>query len=159
MVRTRIVREREGAGISKIALITGTTGFGDQGRKPLKKYQSHGFGNISYVKLAGEAADGTLFPAGRVLIAEQLPDDNRQRKMLVEYKQAYDQKFNEPISTFGGYAYDALWLVIQALEKVGPNRAKIRDYIESKKDFVGTGAFAISPQRTTAASPRMPSRC
>jgi len=38
MVRTRIVREREGAGISKIALITGTTGFGNQGRKQLKKY-------------------------------------------------------------------------------------------------------------------------
>ena len=43
------------------------------------------------------------------------------------------------VSTFGGHAYDALTLVIAALRAVGPDRAKIRDYIENTKNFVGTG--------------------
>ena len=37
-------------------------------------FQSHGFGNIKYVEAAGAAAEGIIFPAGRLLVAEQLPD-------------------------------------------------------------------------------------
>ena len=43
------------------------------------------------------------------------------------------------MSTFGGHAYDAIHLVIAALRAVGPDRAKIRDYIENTRNFVGTG--------------------
>ena len=35
-------------------------------------YQSHGFGNIKYVEAAGPAAEGILFPAGRLLVADVL---------------------------------------------------------------------------------------
>ena len=35
-------------------------------------FQSHGYGNIKYVQAGGEAANGTIFPCGRLLIAEQL---------------------------------------------------------------------------------------
>ncbi|MCK5732856.1 MAG: branched-chain amino acid ABC transporter substrate-binding protein, partial [Candidatus Latescibacteria bacterium] len=46
-----------------------------------------------------------------------------------------------------GHAYDALWLVIDALKAVGPDKVKIRDYIENTKGFVGTGGiFNFSPQ-------------
>ena len=38
-------------------------------------FQSHGFGNIRYVKEAGEAAEGIIFPAGRLLVADALPED------------------------------------------------------------------------------------
>ena len=37
-------------------------------------FQSHGFGNIKYVKAAGAAAEGMIFPAGRLLVADLLPD-------------------------------------------------------------------------------------
>ncbi|HYA31167.1 MAG TPA: ABC transporter substrate-binding protein, partial [Thermodesulfovibrionales bacterium] len=36
-------------------------------------YQSHGFGNIKYVETAGSAAEGIIFPAGRLLVADVLP--------------------------------------------------------------------------------------
>ena len=39
-------------------------------------FQSHGFGNIQYVIAAGEAANGIIFPAGRLLVADELPDSN-----------------------------------------------------------------------------------
>jgi len=109
-------------------------------------FQSHGFGNIKYVQAAGEAADGVLFPAGKLLSVEDVPDADPQKKVLVQYKKDYESEYKEPVSTFGGHGYDALNLVIDALKAVGPNRAKIRDYIENRKGFIGTaGVFNFSP--------------
>ena len=46
---------------------------------------------------------------------------------------------------FGGHAYDALWILVNALKKVGDDPAKLRDEIE-KTEFVGTaGIFKFSP--------------
>jgi branched-chain amino acid transport system substrate-binding protein len=41
-------------------------------------FQSHGFGNIKYVEAGGAAAEGIIFPAGRLLVAEDLPDSHPQ---------------------------------------------------------------------------------
>ncbi len=109
-------------------------------------YQSHGFGNIKYAEAAGKAAEGIIFPGSRLLAVDTLPKDHPQREVLLKYREQYEARFNEPVSNFGGYAYDALWMVIQALEAVGDDPAKIRDHIETIK-FVGTaGIFEMSPQ-------------
>ena len=42
-------------------------------------FQSHGFGNLKYVQQAGVAAEGTLFPAGRLLVVDELPDSHPQK--------------------------------------------------------------------------------
>jgi branched-chain amino acid transport system substrate-binding protein len=113
-------------------------------------FQSHGFGNIKYARAAGDAADGVLFPAGRLLVADSLPDNHPQKALLEKYKNDYETKFKGDVSTFGGHAYDALTLVVAALRAVGPDRAKIRDYIENTKNFVGTGGvFNFSPEDHT----------
>ena len=102
-------------------------------------YLSHGFGNIKYVEVGGKAVEGVIFPAGRLLVAESLPDNHPQKKVLVDYKKAYEAKFNEPVSTFGGHAYDAMMILKQALEQVGSaDKMKVRDAIENMT-FVGTG--------------------
>ena len=51
-------------------------------------FQSHGFGNIRYVEAAGQAAEGILFPAGRLLVADVLPDGHPQKALLVDYKRS-----------------------------------------------------------------------
>ncbi len=109
-------------------------------------YLSHGFGNIKYVEVGGKAVEGVIFPAGRLLIADGLPDNHPQKKVLVDYKNAYEAKFNEPVSTFGGHAYDAFMILKQALEQVGSaDKMKVRDTIENMT-FVGTGGvFKFSP--------------
>jgi branched-chain amino acid transport system substrate-binding protein len=113
-------------------------------------FQSHGFGNIKYAKAAGDAADGVLFPAGRLLVVDSLPDSDPQKALLAQYKKDYEEKFKADASTFGGHAYDAIQLVIAALRAVGPDRAKIRDHIENTKNFVGTGGvFNFSPEDHT----------
>ena len=113
-------------------------------------YQSHGFGNIKYVVAAGDAAEGLIFPAGALLAADDLPDNHPRKALLKQYRDDYESRFKAPASTFGGHAYDALWLLVDALKNVGPDRAKVRDYIENKKGFAGTaGIFNFSPQDHT----------
>lgn len=101
-------------------------------------YQSHGFANVKYAEAAGDAAEGLIFPAGRIMAVSTLPDGHPQKAVLNEYKTAYEAKYKEHVSTFGGHAYDGLWLVVKAIEAVGDDPAKIRDYLETAL-FTGTG--------------------
>jgi branched-chain amino acid transport system substrate-binding protein len=103
-------------------------------------FQSHGFGNIQYVKAAGAAAEGIIFPAGRLLVAEGLSDKHPQKDLLVAYKRAYETKFpGEDVSTFGGHAYDAFMILVKALKEASADKEKVRTAIENLKGFSGTG--------------------
>ncbi len=105
-------------------------------------FQSHGFGNIKYVEAAGEAAEGVIFPAGRLLVADVLPNDHPQKAVLTKYKKDYESKFKEDASTFGGHAYDALVILTKAIEKAGSaDKEAVRDAIENLKGVVGTGGI------------------
>jgi len=108
-------------------------------RMDIPLFQSHGFGNVKFAALSGKAGEGIMFPAGRILAVEDLPDDNPQKAVCLKYRTDYEKKFQEPISTFGGHAFDALSIVVEAIKVVGPDRAKIRDQIEKIKNFPGTG--------------------
>ncbi len=109
-------------------------------------FQSHGFGNIQYVKAAGAAAEGVIFPAGRLLVAGGLSDQNPQKPVLLAYKKAYEARYGEEVSTFGGHAYDAFHILVKAVEQAGLDREKARAAIENMKGFVGTaGVFNLSP--------------
>lgn len=101
-------------------------------------YQSHGFANVKYAEAAGDAAEGLIFPAGRIMAVSTLPEGNPQKAVLNEYKTAYEAKYKEHVSTFGGHAFDGLKIVAKAIETVGDDPAKIRDYIETAQ-FTGTG--------------------
>jgi branched-chain amino acid transport system substrate-binding protein len=109
--------------------------------------QSHGFGNIRYVQAAGQAAEGIVFPCGRLLIAEELPDSHPQKALLLNYKKQYESRFDEEVSTFGGHAYDAYTILAEAVRRAGSvEPAKVRDAIENLKGFAGTaGVFNFSP--------------
>ncbi|MBN1797086.1 MAG: ABC transporter substrate-binding protein [Spirochaetales bacterium] len=105
-------------------------------------FHSHGFGNIKYVETIGtEAAEGILFPCGRLLAPEQLPDSDPQKALLVDYKKLYEDTYNEDASTFGGHAYDALMILVKAIEAVGADKEKVREYIENLKNHPGTGGI------------------
>jgi branched-chain amino acid transport system substrate-binding protein len=118
----------------------------DLGMTNIPFYQSHGFGSRKNIELAGGAAEGVFCPLGRVNIPNLVPEGHPQKKVIEIYNQAYQAKYNEPLSSFGGHAWDALNLVIDAMKAVGPDSAKIRDYIETRTNFVGQhGVFNFSP--------------
>ena len=109
-------------------------------------FQSHGFANIQYVKAAGAAAEGVVFPAGKLVVAELLPDKDPQKAVLVSYKKAYEARYKEDVSAFGGHAWDAFMILARALREVGADREKVRSTIENMRGFVGTaGIFDFSP--------------
>jgi len=110
-------------------------------------YQSHGFGNIKYVEAAGPAAEGILFPAGRLLVAETLADAHPQKALLLKYRKDYQAATGEEASTFGGHAFDAFTLLIKAIEVGGPDQEKARAALEGLTGFVGTaGVFNFTPE-------------
>jgi len=105
-------------------------------------FQSHGFGNRKYVEQAGVAAEGILFPAGRLLVVEELPDNHPQKQVLAGYKKDYEAAYKEDVSTFGGHAYDAILIVTEAIKKAGTtDRAQVRDAIENLHGLVGTAGI------------------
>ena len=109
-------------------------------------YQSHGFGNLAYVKAAGPAAEGVIFPLGRLAVADALPAGHPQKAVLLAYRDAYQKRYGEEVSGFGGYAWDAFQLLVLAIEKVGLDQAKVRSALESTQGFVGqSGVFRFSP--------------
>jgi branched-chain amino acid transport system substrate-binding protein len=108
---------------------------------------SHGIANKKFIELAGDAANGVVFPAGRLIVVNDISASDPQRKVLLQYAAAFKSKFKKEPDTFGGHAADAIQLVAQALRKVGPDKAKIRNTIEGTKGFVGIGGvFNFTPE-------------
>ena len=111
-------------------------------------FLSHGFGNIKYVDAAGEAAEGVIFPAGRLLVVDELPKNHPQKEVLLKYRKDYMSYCQgEECSTFGGHAFDAFIILEKAiLNAKSFDRDKVRDAIENLKGVVGTGGiFNFSP--------------
>jgi branched-chain amino acid transport system substrate-binding protein len=109
-------------------------------------FQSHGFGNVQYAKAAGAAAEGVMFPGGKILVTDALPDSDPQKKVLQGYVRAYQARYQEEASAFGGYAHDAFALLASAVDRAGADREKVRSAIEGTRGFVGTsGIFNFSP--------------
>ncbi|HUG77489.1 MAG TPA: ABC transporter substrate-binding protein [Burkholderiales bacterium] len=111
-------------------------------------YQSHGVASKQFVKLAGDAAEGVRLPAAALLVAETLPDTDAQKKVVVAYKRAYEERFKQEVSTFGGHAYDGLMLALEAMRRAGSTeKAKVRDALESIRGYMGTaGVVNMSAQ-------------
>ncbi|MFN3479224.1 MAG: ABC transporter substrate-binding protein [Thermodesulfovibrionales bacterium] len=111
-------------------------------------YQSHGWGSKKNIELAGKAAEGVIAPLGRLVIWDKLSDKHPQKALLKKYEEDYKARYKGEPGTFGGHAYDALMMVVEALKKVGPDKKKIRDYIETNiKNWPGTGGiFNMSPK-------------
>jgi branched-chain amino acid transport system substrate-binding protein len=118
-------------------------------------YQTHGVANRDFLRVGAKNVEGTIFPVGPILVAEQLPDSNASKKAAMEYIALYE-KANGPNSrsTFGAHAWDAGLLlqraVPEALKKAQPGtpefRLALRDALENAKDVVAThGVFNMSP--------------
>ena len=120
-----------------------------------KMYQTHGVANADFLRVGGKDVEGTLLPAGPVLVASQLPDSNPVKKSAMAYITAYEGAYGKgSVSTFGGHAWDAGLLMSSAvpvaLKKAKPGtpefRAALRDALEGTKEVSGAhGVFNMTP--------------
>jgi branched-chain amino acid transport system substrate-binding protein len=113
----------------------------------LPLYQSHGVASKQFIDLAGPAAEGVRLPAAALLVADKLADNDPQKPVVVDYTRTYQQKTGQPVSTFGGHAYDGLMILVQAMQRAkSAKAAAVRDEIEKTKGYVGTGGIVnMSP--------------
>ncbi|QND72665.1 ABC transporter substrate-binding protein [Tardiphaga robiniae] len=124
-----------------------TRNYAQLGMSATPLYQSHGVASKSFIELAGPAAEGVRLPAAALLVGDKLPDGDPQKKVVVDYKQTFEATAKQPVSTFGGHAYDGLYIMVEAMKRANSTDAKkVRDEIEKTKGFVGTGGIVtMSP--------------
>jgi branched-chain amino acid transport system substrate-binding protein len=110
-------------------------------------YQSHGVASKQFISLAGAAANGVRLPAAALLVASKLPESDRQKPVVVGYQTMFETKTGQPVSTFGGHAYDGLMILVDAAKRAGSfDSGKLRDEIERTHNYVGTGGVVnMSP--------------
>ena len=108
-------------------------------------FQCHGQPDPGYIKLAGNAAEGTMMPATKLMAADQLPASDPQKAVVDKFIREYSRRKYGDISTHSGYAWDAIQLIARAMERVGTDPAKVRDAIENTKGYVGvSGIYNMS---------------
>jgi branched-chain amino acid transport system substrate-binding protein len=91
----------------------------------------------AYVEGLGKQAEGTVaFREGAPI--EKLPGG---KQFMQQYAA---QKYNDPPEAYGAFAYAAANLVMDTIERVGPDRKKLRNALNATRDYqsvVGTITF------------------
>ncbi len=118
-------------------------------------YQTHGIANNDFLRVGGKDVEGTILPAGPMLVAARLPDSNPIKKVALDYVTRYEAAYGAgSVATFGAHAFDAMLLVQAAipaaLAKGEPGtaafRSGLRDGIEGLHGVVlNHGISTMSP--------------
>jgi branched-chain amino acid transport system substrate-binding protein len=113
---------------------------------------NHGIGMRPFIDVAGvEAAEGVLFPMGKLVAMDALAEGDPQRAVIQQFVQDYEASSGNAPSTFAGHAWDAVMLTIEALARIPSDvpvdevPARLRDELENTQSFVGiSGVFNIT---------------
>lgn len=118
-------------------------------------YQTHGAANNDVLRVCAKDCEGMVLPAGPLLVAAQLPDDNPVKANALAYTELYEGVYGDgSINTFGGHLWDAGMLVQDAIPRALETgakpgtpefRAALRDALEQTADLaVSQGVFNMS---------------
>lgn len=118
-------------------------------------YQTHGAALNDFIRLGGEAVEGTILGGSLMLVPEQISDENPSKAVAVNYMNEYQQRYGTMPATFGGNVYDA-WVLLEAAVPVAAEKAKpgtvefrqaLREALESIKELPGTqGVYNMTPE-------------
>lgn len=103
---------------------------------------NNGFNSPAYIKQAGAAADGTLVATPW--------NPERQTEKAQAFRKAFVAKYGHEPDQFAAQAYDAMYVMHQAVEESGTttDRKKFRDTLAKIKNFEGaTGKFEFDDHR------------
>lgn len=121
----------------------------------LPLYHSCGVATDEFIRLAGKDAEGVRLAGPRIAVVDLLPDADPQKPVIKAYVAAYRERYGEPPSAFGGYAYDALMLAIEAIERVDSlDYAQVGRSLNLTRHYVGvTGIYEDSPSDLFSLNP------
>ncbi len=118
---------------------------------------SHGIASPAFIQLAGDAANGVVFPAGPILIYQKALDPASQEyKEIDAFATAYNDEYGKQPDTFAGHGWDGMLIVTEALKRAGATAtaSQLRDAIEQTQGLVGMdGVFNYTASDHNGLSP------
>jgi branched-chain amino acid transport system substrate-binding protein len=110
-------------------------------------YYSDGAATGVFPQQAGAALNDAFIASTKINVADALPNGDPQKKLLVHYIDAFVKGYpkDAPVSIFGGFGYDSVYVLKQALERAkSSDGEKLRKALEHT-DLLGvTGQFRMS---------------
>lgn len=86
------------------------------------------------IELGGDAVNGIKLTAYFA--------DSSESEVTQKFIADYQAEYNEAAGTYAAYAYDATKIILEAITKVGTDRAAVRDYIANIDGFEGSTGVA-----------------
>ena len=117
-------------------------------RKAGVKAQFFGFDRLKddiFTKTAGAAAEGTTIT--------YFFDPERTDSRWTEFSARFEKKWGEKPDIYATYGYDGANLMIEAINKCGPNRYRIRDYLAGLDEWDGVTGHMIFDGRWDNIAP------
>ncbi|MGG4451781.1 ABC transporter substrate-binding protein [Brevibacillus porteri] len=105
---------------------------------------SHGSANSKFLELIGDAGEGVLMVAGKLLIPEQVAADDPQSAIIKKFVDGYQAAYKTQPDGFAGYGYDGLNLLVEGLKQAGGDTAKLGEVLEKAKYVGVTGEFKFT---------------
>ncbi|EJL21771.1 ABC transporter substrate-binding protein [Brevibacillus sp. BC25] len=105
---------------------------------------SHGSANSKFLELIGDAGEGVLMVAGKLLIPEQVAADDPQSAIIKKFVDGYQAAYNTHPDGFAGYGYDGLNLLVEGLKQAGGDTSKLGEVLEKVKYVGVTGEFKFT---------------
>ncbi len=101
-----------------------------------------------FLLLAGDSAEGARVVVPRLPVADDLWDHDPLTPPTRDFIRAFRLRHGEQPTPAAGAGWDAIRLLAQAIEQSGPDRAAIRDALESTESFYGVnGAMRFDSSR------------
>jgi len=113
---------------------------------PYPLYYSEGSANPLFLAQAGSAANGVIFATEKAAVANELPASDPQKNVLVHYATEFAKRYPKdgPPSIFGGFGYDAVFVLADALRHASGGEA-LRSALEHVSYVGVSGPYHMTP--------------
>lgn len=113
------------------------------------KFGADGLDNADYIKLAGPASEGTYLTTP--FLADAANDIGKK------FMKDFEARFKRGVDYMSVNAYDAAGILLQAIEKAGADRAKVREYMANmnspEKGYMGASGLTYFNEHGDAQKP------
>ena len=104
-----------------------------------------------FVRLAGTAAEGVT--------ATYFFDPDKKDAPWTSFRQRFQKRYGTDPDIYAGYGYDAATLVINAVEKAGPNKYRVHDQLAGLDEYRGVTGYMRFDGRWDNIAPVITAQC
>lgn len=106
--------------------------------------QSHAVSNQGFLEQVGADGVGVLVLGSKLNVLDSL-DENEQTQLFKDFAEPFMEEYDYNPGPFGGYAYDGIQMVLQAISEGNTDSESIKKYLETISYKGVTGTYNLSP--------------